>query len=320
MSNIAWKIFKASLHTPIRTWGQITARHYDVQNTVVITCSPRGGSTWVAEILQTIPGYLMLWEPFHQRINPESNRHGFNWGTYMPQDAVDEQKSEYIYHLLTGRALSPRIISRKQFKFEQILRFEGYIAKILHGQRFLRWMLDLYPVPTIFVLRHPCAVVASQLRHKAWDGIGGKRKSLPADLQRDYPHLIPINERIKSREESLALTWAIDTHIPLNTPKPHPWHLVTYESLVTNGEEAIDHIFQYLGKPVPLQAYHQLRIPSATTEDNSPFSQGHSALSGWKKALSSEQIDNILRVVHEVGLDFYTDELQPDYKKLNITL
>ena len=39
-------------------------------------------------------------------------------------------------------------------------------------------------------------------------------------------------------------------------------------------------------------------------------------LSKWKKYLSKEQIENILGIVSDFGLDFYTEEIEPDYKRI----
>ena len=43
-------------------------------------------------------------------------------------------------------------------------------------------------------------------------------------------------------------------------------------------------------------------------------------LSKWKKYLSEKQIQRILKVVSDFGLDFYTEDIEPDYNNINITV
>lgn len=313
-------VVRDSLFVPVRAWGQFQARNYDIQNTIMLSCVPRGGSTWLGEILQTIPRYVGIWEPFHASFNPDALNRGFSSSTYLPVGKVDPARSKYLYDLISGRGLSPRLISASNFKLDQFLSFEGYFIKMIRGNLLLPWLLDQYPIPTIFVIRHPCAVVNSQTQHPSWwkNVTDDKGVNLPDGIEEDHPHLAEVAKSVTTAVEHLAFLWAMRAYIPLSTPKPHPWHLVTYEKFVEDGNNELEHLFKYLNKPVPEAAYKQLRIPSKSTLDNSDFAQGKGALVGWQNNLTPKQIDQILRVCHDVGIDFYTDELHPDYSKLGI--
>jgi hypothetical protein len=41
-------------------------------------------------------------------------------------------------------------------------------------------------------------------------------------------------------------------------------------------------------------------------------------LSKWRESLTEKQIERILSIVSAFGLDFYTEEIEPDYKKIYI--
>ena len=114
----------------------------------------------------------------------------------------------------------------------------------------------------------------------------------------------------------LAATWALDYYIPLSSPKPHPWLLVSYESLVRNGVEEIRRIFSVIGMDMPSKSLLQLQTPSATTHLDSPIMYGDDPLMGWYKRLDKDQIKRILNVTAAFGLDFYSDAPEPDYKRL----
>ncbi len=74
------------------------------------------------------------------------------------------------------------------------------------------------------LIRHPCAVVSSQLR---WGANVDKRQFfVPPGLLDDFPHLERVFDRLKSREEVLAFEWAIQQVPALSYAQPYPWLIV----------------------------------------------------------------------------------------------
>jgi hypothetical protein len=67
---------------------------------------------------------------------------------------------------------------------------------------------------------------------------------------------------------------------------------------------------------MPAEAIKHLRIPSATTKEWSNVRAGKDPLAGWTKNLTKEQIKQILAVTSTFGLDFYGEDLEPDYNRL----
>ena len=59
----------------------------------------------------------------------------------------------------------------------------------------------------------------------------------------------------------------------------------------------------------------QFDVPSSSTKDRL-LQKPRNQLSKWKEHLTPKQMDDILRIVEIFGLDFYTDELHPDYDRL----
>ena len=49
--------------------------------------------------------------------------------------------------------------------------------------------------------------------------------------------------------------------------------------------------------------------------DRELISNADKQLSKWKKALSDKQIERILKIVRDFDLDFYTEDIEPDYDK-----
>jgi hypothetical protein len=131
-----------------------------------------------------------------------------------------------------------------------------------------------------------------------------------------FPELADYMGTLKTQEEARAARYCMHYYPPLSLPKPHPWHLVTYERLVRQGRQELEQIFDALEMEMPAEAIKHLRIPSATTKDWSNVRSGKDPLAGWTKNLTKEQIKQILAVTSTFGLDFYGEELEPDYNRL----
>jgi hypothetical protein len=69
------------------------------------------------------------------------------------------------------------------------------------------------------------------------------------EVARDIESRVPNS--IETKEEAMALRWALDYHIPLSIVREndYPWILVPYERLVTSGEAEVRRIFEFIGEP-----------------------------------------------------------------------
>lgn len=302
----------------LRAYGKARAHSgYDIEDTIVLASTGRGGSTWLTEIVATLPEYTVLWEPLHLGNNPECEEYGFGWQNYIPRGADAPRRKEYLRRLLTGENLSTNVLTSLEFRPLRLLRpGGGYVAKFVNANMMLRWMMDTFPVSGVLMIRHPCAVVASQLQHGAWSHVTKENITIPEKLFERYDHLPDVFSEIQTHEEILAFEWALQTYVPLSSPRPHPWSLVTYEELVSEGRTTVESLFEALGRPVPGKAYDQLRTPSATASEKLQEKEVHAQLWTWRNRLSSKQIDRILRVAHSVGVMVYDEGLLPNHDRL----
>jgi len=78
-------------------------KKFDIKNTLVITGSPRSGTTWLMEILRVIPGYTSLFEPLNPIYFPESFETGFRSRTYLSPNKDWQIGQEYLRKNFTGQ-------------------------------------------------------------------------------------------------------------------------------------------------------------------------------------------------------------------------
>jgi hypothetical protein len=198
--------------------------------------------------------------------------------------------------------------------------------------RLLPWIVNRFELRGIFlIIRHPCAVVASQLK----TGLCGYRPISPpytdifptvdmileeaSQINGLDSKLIERLQKIKTLEEILAAAWCLDTIVPFQMANPLKWSLIIYEKLVKDGNKELTRIIHELGEEkIPRSAVHQLKKPSmlADTKDHHLIQNPERQLAKWKQSLSDTQIKRILNIVAEFGLDFYSEDVEPDYKKI----
>lgn len=270
-------------------YGSHQAKQYDIHNTIVVAGCPRSGTTWLAEMLSTIPNSCIIMEPLNLGWVPESRMVGLSWRTQIGPDQDWPEVEDYVRRALTGRILNTATLSRAHPV--QILRCRHWIVKFVRANRLLGWLTRRFPTrPPVLLIRHPCAVVASQLRvGSAWEA------AAPGDLAR---------------------LWCEDYSAPLSLPPPHPWIPVFYERLVRDGKAELERVFGGLGFELPRAATDRLKVPSSTTRAGSPVLTGEDPTSSWQSDLPGDVIEEVLQVVKESGLDFYSDKPEADYGRL----
>ena len=303
----------------------------NMTDTIVVAGSPRSGTTWLMEILETIPGYTNLFEPLNPTWFPKSFEVGFQSRTYLPINADWSKGEDYLKKAFTGHIISIPPPPKLEMIMHRLLA-DKLIVKSINLNRLLPWISKKFRLRQIFfIIRHPCAVVASQLK----TGICGYFSS-----SEPYKYIFPtlknileeaseiseldhyVFNRLKSietKEEILTAAWCLDNYVPLSSQKPHPWKIVIYEKLVKNGEKEIRYLFDTIReKNIPRSATRHLKIlsNSAIKGRNEVLKSKYEKLTEWKRTLSGRQVERILKLVSNFGLDFYTGDIEPDYEHI----
>jgi hypothetical protein len=297
----------------------------DVRDTIVIAGSPRSGTTWLIELLHLLPGYKALNEPLLRKHTRDA--HGFYTRTYIAPDQPAPQQHDFLH-----RALSGQLEPSAQWLFDarthvgRLVEHQArrkVVVKFCRINRMLDWFGRQFDVRGIvLIVRHPCAVVNSMLQKKAWDGNFVSRKDdpnsslwiehLPESVQEVFA---PVLDRITTHTEALAAMWSLDQYIPLVHDTTKPWLLIPYERLVIQGFEELNRLSNALGVGVTEKMEKQFREPSASV--NGHLHDPSAQLRKWKDQLTSRQVDDILRVVDDVGLSsIYTEASEPSYQQL----
>ncbi|ASJ06244.1 sulfotransferase family protein [Thermococcus pacificus] len=293
--------------------------NYSPKDTIAVFGSRRSGSTWLMEILESLPEYRSVFEPFHPRYYPEFGRIGFPYDPYVPLPGEYNRIREYL-----ERSLSGKVYIQFPYRMGVIKRLKGskLVVKFVRGNTILPWAARTFKIRGYyFIIRHPCATIASQLTTGYHSRITVEQllnevNKVPelSENKKLIMHLMGINSEIKR----LAAIWAFENYIPLASEKPYPWYTVVYERLIREPEEEFRRVFRYIGEEVPEEAWKKMRKPSMVTRKSygREYIGTPKQLLKWKDQLSERQVKDILEVVSWFGLDFYDERPEPDYDAL----
>ena len=281
---------------------------FRAEDTLMFTGSPRSGTTWLGQLFATIPRSVCLFEPLMLDKVPEAAAAGFEWRTYVRPDEEWPEGERFLRRVLEGRVLNHWILADIE-KVRTSVFARTLIVKFVRANRMLPWIVRRFAMPApLLILRHPCAVVASQMAEGSWND---PRRPTGGRFLEDHPHCAPLFDKVKTPEELLALTWALDNYVPLASEHSDRWQFVTYEGMRRDCMAELAPVFARWGIEVPRALEATIDKPSRTTVGTSV-----SGLDGWKKKLEKDQVRRILAVTRALGLDFYGEAAEPDLAML----
>lgn len=288
-------------------WGRLNTRIVgqmyvdrgsDPSGTVLLAGSARAGTTWISDILNYRNEYRYIFEPFHP--NRLATTRGFRPRQYLRPDNDDP-----AYLLPATDILSGRVRSVWTDKYNRKRVASRRLVKEVRGNLLLGWISSQFPqVPIILLLRHPCAVVNSQLDLK-WNWHLDLRDLLSqSPLMED--HLEPFRDLMTSTTERFdqhVLLWCIENYVPLRQFRPGDVHVAFYEHFCVDPAREIERMFSFLGKPFDPAAMANLSKPSAVSRKTSAIVSGESLVESWRKKVGDAQVARAEEILGAFGLD-----------------
>ncbi|WP_412062438.1 sulfotransferase [Rubrivirga sp. IMCC45206] len=287
-------------------------RQFDPLENLILCSDPRGGSTWLGEVIGCVPGTATLWEPLDIAAVPRAAALGFGWRQHV--DEADDWPSaeQFFGDVFAGRVLNGWTL-RATTPVEW-LRAERMVVKFCRATALLPWLTRRFAFRyrPVHLVRHPFAVVASQLAYGAWDApfTGFEQPVGPHtalwDAHADYL------ATLTTQAEALTATWALTNGVALGHPRAGTdWTTVHYERLVMDPEPEIARVFDAWDLPVPAAAAEQVHRASATTK-TATFQQGPQAqLAKWQRHLDPADQDRMMAVLDHFGVTIYGRDVLP---------
>ncbi|QIT56549.1 sulfotransferase domain-containing protein [Aquisalimonas sp. 2447] len=276
----------------------------DPLNHYLILSDPRGGSTWLAEIINLITGAPIIWEPLHIKNNPNFRDLGFGIREYIPEDQKWKECEKEFEMLFKGKTLNTWTLKHASPK--AITLSDRFLFKFCRGNSLLPWLTTNFSfrLKPVHLLRHPFAVISSQLKQGGWDQ-GFEDFSIPTGHNRYiYTKHKTFLDSLQTREETLTALWCISNSVPLyKNKRNHEWITIFYEDLVINPRSQIETIFRHWGLDMP-EFNFEFNKNSRTSLKDTPQSP-EMRIGRWKQEIDAWKIERMQKVLHYFGFDLY---------------
>jgi hypothetical protein len=278
-------------------------RKRDPGKSIFIAGTARSGTTWLADLISSQIPCRLMFEPFNSK--QVSEYQAFEYFQYMRPGQPEDVLFTFANRVFTGE-IRNRWIDRKNENFLPQFR----LIKEIRANLLLKWLHDSFPeVPFLFIIRHPCAVVHSRMELGwATDQDIDPFLKQPNLISDHLSNHIDFIQSVASEEEKHALVWCISNLVPLKQFCSDSLRIIFYENICIQPEEELSKIIHYLQHhDKPLRMINANK-PSTTSLLSSAVVAGKDKLTRWTKNLSTEQVNRILNVVTEFGLDYLYGE------------
>lgn len=282
--------------------------------TVFLASTGRSGSTWISDLINFKGDYRYIFEPFNRRYVP-CVKH-FRCRQYIPRDDQDVKYVRPARAILCGR-----IRNRWADKLNRTIVCKNRLIKDVRANMFLGWLKSNFPdICTILLFRHPCAVVASQIK-LGWQEHLDEMLS-DERLVRDF--LGPFVDDIRSARDPFerhVFQWCIENYVALKQLRIGEAHLAFYEKFCEDSEKELRRLFSFIGIEYDSGALSVLSRPSVQTHAASAVATGGSLVDNWRQSITSSQIRNAVDILQLFGLDaLYAEDGMPKTENARLLL
>jgi Sulfotransferase family len=282
----------------------------DPSEALVLAGSARSGTTWVADLVCSVPGIQQIFEPLRElpRWLPEGAP-AYPKTCYLRPEGHYPHWDHVLSRVLTGQSRTYWTDTARTSFFPK-----RYLIKEIRASLMLGYLHDHFQPRIAYLSRHPCAVVASRI------GLGWQLdlNNLLSQEELIEDHLSPWLAQIERARTSPVAThaiWlAVESRVALHHLSTRPHCHAYYEHLLVEPEATLRSILSRLDLSVARIPEGRIKRNSRTTWRERMAKDPHEkeyALSNWKRRLSREDQREVLDWAYRLGVTCYSDQSLP---------
>jgi len=306
-------------------------------NPLVIAGSGRSGTTWVLDALAEANNLRTIFEPLSPFFVPEARSFA---NCYVRENAHEPELKRFMEKVFKGEFQNLWIDIRcnkanllpsvsQMTSWDYMYNFGAFyklflgrslkyrrkksfipITKFIRVNLMLDWIEKNFNAKIVYVVRHPGAVVASQIAASkaksgaVWDFNGSTKQSILSrykqdkQLRKDY--LDKYYEIFSEKLPPVAgytLLWCIENILPVYNQQKKKRYVFFYEDIVKNPEKEFGRMVKVLGLERKPDSAIIVRPSLQASMEMKNEAFGDKLLTRWMKKMSKQQlgeIDNIL--------------------------
>jgi hypothetical protein len=275
------------------------------ENNILFFGDPRGGTTWMGETLSQLFNLPILWEPMLPRKDSRFKNFNFASRQYLPENLNDKAINQAFSDLFTGKGIDDWEIQHTSVKM--LKQSQAAVIKFTRGTMLLPYITENFKFnkKPIYMLRHPMAVVASQLKHVGWREAKPYFEIPNAAFNEVYVQHRDFLNTLKTKEEILIAKWALTNKVVLEHPKHQKhWIFITYEETLLNPKETLQKVLDAWGCAEVNLDQIDFSKKSRTSSSLEKIGK-EQQLSQWRNSFSVEQILKMQAVLDYFEIDIY---------------
>ncbi len=280
------------------------AKPFKLSESLLVFGDARGGTTWLMEMLSRIPGTIMLEEPLHLRdgcFDPDLN---FGWRQPIPKEAVWPAAKMAFERLLSGEYHS--LSALRPNSWSRMLTGNRLLLKFVRGNALLPWLSAQFEFrhAPIYLLRHPLAVAASQIRNFP-ETADFRTFVLPSHPYHEhYLEHAPFLHGLSTRLQQLVALWCLHNTEALKEEQS-PWITIHYEHLLRYPQETLEELSKKWKLPFPRTLFQQIEKPSYSDYSNDLRLAKDLQLKKWHQQIPSGEQEKIQIILDHFGIKAY---------------
>lgn len=318
-------------------------------NAVVIAGSGRSGTTWVLDVLATANNYKTVFEPLHPDVGMVSGKYA---GKYIRADSKPSDIIKFMSSVLRGDIstvwtdyrvvshrlrlslrtfISPRAFIELCYRYKALFNnyrafnrknYNGVAVKFIRANLMLGWLCSQYNTKTLFIIRHPGAIIESKIRLDAAAVSSGLQhgasdwnphvvlkqylndKALCDDYLSRYIDGLKIDAM--SDLEVHVLNWCIENAPVLEVASRYNICISCYEDLLANGDTEWKRISDHLNLPLDLSTLNTSQPSQQASADFKKLDTVEEKLSRWMVRFNDEEKDSIEKILKLFNVNIYS--------------
>ncbi len=282
----------------------LRAKPISLEGSIFIFSEPRGGSTWLMEIISNIPNTATIFEPFHSHYGALE---AYTWGEHFYPGSNWEAGKKGIDQILLANKLDSYQLERAPWY--KLLNAKQYIFKCVMGTSILPWIAEEYKFryKPLYILRHPLSVASSTLEnlYKRDTVLNIDHKWIPSGYNQELykKHKDLFAEEAPMMDKLLG-RWCINNHYNL-TQEKNNWIQIYYEDLLLFPTKTLNFIFDQWDIEPPDEIWTQINKPSSSDFKKDFRANKDEQLSKWIRSYSSAEINHFQSILDRFGINIY---------------
>ena len=289
----------------------LRSKNVAVKESIFIFSEPRGGSTWLMEILSELPNTAAIFEPFHSHYGALDV---YNWGDHFFSDEKWIAGKHGIDKILNANKFDSYQLERSPWY--KLIKANNFIFKCVMGTPILPWIVTNYEFKykPIYMLRHPLAVAASTLNnlYKRDVKINVDHRWRPNGYNLK---LYNKNKDFFSEDspviDQLIARWCVNNHYTLNHCADK-WIQIWYEEMLLNPIISLERIFSEWAIDPPRSIWNKLEKPSHSDFKKDLRSDSTEQMNKWINNYTKKELAHFQSILDRFEIDSYRmDEALP---------